>query len=151
MECNKCKKQKEDTEFYLYRGKQRNPCKECAKKIERIRYNSKKDEINKRNREYQKSNRPLMNKIHREARRNKRIEVLKHYGSKCACCGENEIKFLAVDHINGDGSKHRIEIRNVNIYYWLIRNNYPDGFQLLCHNCNYAKHFYKVCPHKNVR
>ena len=22
---------------------------------------------------------------------------------------------------------------------WIIKNNFPKGFQVLCHNCNYAK------------
>lgn len=31
---------------------------------------------------------------------------------------------------------------------WLKTNGYPDGFQTLCHNCNMAKGFYGICPHK---
>jgi hypothetical protein len=37
------------------------------------------------------------------------------------------------------------------IYSWLIQNNFPGGYQVLCHNCNMAKAFYKVCPHKEVK
>jgi hypothetical protein len=32
-------------------------------------------------------------------------------------------------------------------YRWLITNNFPDDFQILCHNCNYAKS-HGGCPHK---
>lgn len=89
----------------------------------------------------------------------RRLVCLKHYSSEipfCACCEEKEIKFLSIDHINGGGNKHRKEIigensKGGNIYVWLIKNNFPEGFQILCHNCNMAKGFYKICPHKEKR
>lgn len=80
-----------------------------------------------------------------------RIEALRHYSKgkpKCKCCGENDYRFLAFDHINGGGRKHYKEIKHVRIAHWLKKNNYPDGFQILCHNCNMAKSIYKQCPHK---
>src|SRR3990167_9174982 len=39
--------------------------------------------------------------------------VIAHYSNNkndCACCGENNHKFLTIDHIKGGGNKHRIEI-----------------------------------------
>lgn len=84
-----------------------------------------------------------------------RQEVLSAYSSgvpKCACCGESEIKFLAVDHIKGGGSAHRKENRITSgtaMYCWLRKMNFPAGFQILCHNCNIAKGLYGVCPHQN--
>ena len=73
----------------------------------------------------------------------------------CKCCGEKEIKFLSIDHINGGGNKHRKEIgikdgKGGNIYHWIIANNFPEGFQILCHNCNMAKGFYGICPHLQI-
>lgn len=84
-----------------------------------------------------------------------KTEVFGHYcGGEiaCACCGEKEMMFLSVDHINGGGNKHRREIggkRGVNFYRWLKDNRYPKGFQILCFNCNFAKgHILnRVCPH----
>lgn len=75
---------------------------------------------------------------------------------KCACCGEIEIKFLSIDHINGGGTKHRNSIlgpgkKGGNINVWLRKNNYPEGFQVLCHNCNMAKGFYRCCPHSSKK
>jgi len=70
---------------------------------------------------------------------------------KCACCGEREWKFLSIDHINNDGAEHRKKIGNKggdHIYRWLVRNNFPKGFQVLCHNCNQAKGHYGICPHQ---
>jgi hypothetical protein len=46
-----------------------------------------------------------------------------------------------MDHINGGGTKHRKSI-STDIYQWIKNNNYPDGFQVLCHNHNMEKAFY---------
>lgn len=84
-------------------------------------------------------------------------EVLKHaaferYGGyQCACCGETEKRFLAIDHIMNNGGQHRRTMRKGSIYRWLRDNNYPDGFQILCMNCNWGKHVNNgVCPHQEV-
>ncbi len=85
---------------------------------------------------------------------NYRLLALKHYSDetmKCKCCGESIERFLTIDHINNDGREHRKtnnEARK-NLYKWLIKNNYPDGFQVLCYNCNCGKALNNgVCPHK---
>lgn len=90
---------------------------------------------------------PKIIEYRKEYARQKRIECLNHYGNKCVCCGETEPKFLSFDHINGGGTKHRNIIRR-NITEWLVKNNFPTGFQILCHNCNQAKGFYGICPHQ---
>jgi hypothetical protein len=81
-----------------------------------------------------------------------RQTVLSHYGNRCTCCGETTYEFLAIDHINNNGAKHRKEIGlgGSRIYRWLKDNNYPDGFQVLCHNCNQAKGHYGECPHQRM-
>lgn len=78
--------------------------------------------------------------------KNKKI-CFNHYGHKCRCCGESIFEFLTVEHINGNGRKHRNENNINNIYLWLIKNNFPEGFEILCYNCNCGKRLNKVCPH----
>ena len=79
-----------------------------------------------------------------------RDKVFNHYGNQCECCGESNILFLSVDHINNDGASHRKEIGRGRINQWLINNNFPPGFQLLCFNCNLGKYRNGgVCPHKS--
>lgn len=86
-----------------------------------------------------------------------KLEVYAAYGgAKCACCGEDHIEFLSIDHINDNGAAHRKKIfgdsragSSERMYRWLKRNNYPPGFQILCMNCNCAKHRYGECPHKH--
>jgi hypothetical protein len=81
----------------------------------------------------------------------RRRAVVTHYGGKCACCGESTFEFLEIDHINNDGAVHRKKIGKGNTYKWLIANNYPPGFQVLCSNCNHAKGRYGYCPHERAR
>lgn len=87
----------------------------------------------------------------------KKDKLFKAYGGyKCACCGETEELFLTIDHINNDGARHRKELKKQKTYFykWLWENNYPKGFQVLCHNCNVGKELNRrkngiaECPHK---
>lgn len=78
----------------------------------------------------------------------RRALILDHYDHRCACCGESRAEFLTIDHINGGGLAHRRSLKMPSIDRWLIAQNFPEGFQLLCWNCNLAKMIYRVCPHK---
>jgi hypothetical protein len=87
--------------------------------------------------------------------RARRLKALIHYSGdppRCACCGETFFEFLAIDHIEGGGGKHRREIKNKFpcIIRWLSHHNYPPGFRVLCHNCNCALGHYGYCPHGNL-
>ena len=65
-----------------------------------------------------------------------------HYSNGEMCCNKcrfNNIKALEIDHINNNGCEHRKEIKGGHIYKWLIKNNFPDGFQVLCATCNALK------------
>lgn len=80
--------------------------------------------------------------------RDRDILYEKYGGYTCKCCGETEKAFLTIDHINGGGSKHRKEVGQSNIYRWLKQNNYPEGFQVLCMNCQWGKKNCGICPHQ---
>jgi hypothetical protein len=115
-------------------------------------YQKHKTEICRKNKAFAKAHRRERRLANREYYKRLRLEVLTHYGGnppKCACCGESHIEFLSIDHIKGGGNKHRKSLSgNREIYRWLIKNNFPEGFQILCHNCNLSKGFYGYCPHK---
>jgi hypothetical protein len=67
-------------------------------------------------------------------------QVANHYGGRCAACGEEELLFLTIDHVHGGGAADRKLGRGgVPMYQWLLVNDYPDGFQVLCWNCNWKK------------
>jgi hypothetical protein len=81
-------------------------------------------------------------------RKKLKLQVISHYGGKCICCGENHIEFLTIDHVNGGGTKERetTGLRGNQFYRWLIKNNFPEDYQILCANCNMAKGKDQFCP-----
>ena len=91
-----------------------------------------------------------------------KLEVLRKYSNSCVpychCCGNSILEFLVIDHINGDGAKHRREIAGKNsrscggtaFYRWLKNHNFPVGFRVLCQNCNSSLGAYGYCPHQKV-
>jgi hypothetical protein len=89
----------------------------------------------------------------RERARRIRLEVLQHYGGNppiCACCGENIIQFLALDHHGAIKQKGRLRA-GTGLFEFLRRNNFPEGYRVLCHNCNQAIGSYGVCPHQTPK
>lgn len=73
-----------------------------------------------------------------------KYEVMSHYSNgtlSCLHCGIDVYPLLTIDHINNDGAKHRKQLRvsGQNMYTWLKAQKYPEGYQVLCQNCNYFK------------
>lgn len=108
---------------------------------------------------YRDSHRELCIKRTVANNRKKRSEyrelTINHYGGnppKCNCCGEKERKFLTLDHINGGGRQHRKEMNNKSggVHGQLVKGNFPEGYQVLCMNCNWGKFINNgLCPHKS--
>lgn len=73
-----------------------------------------------------------------------KTEVCRRYGPngelRCSRCDCSELAALTIDHIFGNGGKHRKEIRE-SLYYWLRREGYPSGYQTLCFNHQRIKQF----------
>ena len=119
------------------------------------------EEFTKKRKEYnQKSHnksREKMNETNKVAARKRRQVVLSFYGGnppKCQCCGEQEYRFLTIDHMNNDGTNHRRELginSSTDLYIWLIHSDFPKEFQVLCMNCNFGKRMNDgICPHKDL-
>lgn len=70
-------------------------------------------------------------------------------GVSCQCCQEEHHECLSIDHMDNRGGDHRKALAGKPIYQWLAEEGYPEGFQVLCMNCNFAKRFHLVCPHKS--
>ncbi len=86
------------------------------------------------------------NKRGKENYQKVKSECIQSYGEKCVCCGETNIKYLQLDHINNDGGKHRNEIgAGINVLKWAKKNSFPKSLQLLCANCHQAKTIYGGC------
>lgn len=82
--------------------------------------------------------------IDKRSRRKLKTDALMAYSDgnpKCVCCGETEVDFLCLDHINNDGNVKRKLIGSGNVFYfWLRKNKYPQmSIQVLCANCNLKK------------
>ncbi len=85
--------------------------------------------------------------------------IYEHYGKICVCCGETEMAFLTLDHINGDGAEQRKSATgkngtSTNWRFWMVRRAqktgaWPTDLQILCYNCNCGRQRNGgICPHQ---
>jgi rubrerythrin len=106
----------------------------------------------------------------KKIREGKRFNILSEYSKRlsnsdipcCRCCGLNShLDFLEIDHITGKKQMDSIpelvaigyssKLGSINLINWIIKNDFPDGFQILCRNCNFTKGMKKnnnKCPHE---
>lgn len=163
--CTKCKEKKPISEFnYSHKalGYRRHECKECQKNRQSGWYNENHARETHKNRKYYQRNKQAFrskkirerNAKYQKKYRSKLKQIVHDaYGNVCACCGESEPMFLSIDHKNNDGyamRKYSGHPRTgAQFYRWLIDNDFPDGFQLLCMNCNWGKAMNGgICPHQ---
>ena len=142
--CSKCHIEKSINLFHKNKNESdglHHRCKQCCKEHSKI-YTQKYD-ITHRN------EKKIVSHQHRLTNR---YLVFKYYGQKCAHCGIADFDCLSIDHINGGGSQHVKQI-NHHLYSWLIQNNYPDGFQTLCMNCQRIKVIenQEACKKQSIR
>ncbi len=150
--CTKCKKTLPVSLFHKNSKSKVNcqpQCKWCCSDSHRERYQKDKKRILEQSASYYRANTDKRKAYHKKLRSNKKEQVYSHYGKTCVCCGETETAFLTIDHINNDGAAHRREINAASIYDHIIKESYPDTFQVLCVNCNWAKSR-GGCPHQNT-
>jgi superfamily II DNA helicase RecQ len=130
LKCEKCKVTFPFTREYFppdnrHNFKLRLECRNC--------YNTR----------YRKTNKEYRNRI--------RLEILTYYSKgvpNCSCCQEQRMEFLSIDHINGGGAQHRKTMKASSIYSAIKRDNFPENYRVLCHNCNMSKGLYGYCPHE---
>ncbi len=91
-------------------------------------------------RAWRAKNKEQMKVIAKTLRQSKKVIVAEHYGGRCEMCGIDDPEVMTVDHIWDDGAKHREEVPASSINQWLISNDFPPGFRLLCFNCNHKVH-----------
>ena len=146
--CAKCKRQKSSGEFYRESGRSdglRPYCKHCCRTDNKRGYASHRDTRLQQQRDYVEKNRAKVNQKNTEWRKSVRLETLRHYSEGdplCQICGERNITFLTIDHIEGGGSEHRRKITRGGYatYIWLRQHKFPEGFRVLCFNCNYGEY-----------
>lgn len=113
-------------------------------KVRRTNYSLKNREyLNLKNRELYNRKKDIIKKQHARTRFLYRKNALDAYGGQiCVKCGDTRFAVLTFHHTNHDGAEHR---RNgvgsgLSFILWLRRNNYPEGFQVLCQNCNWIEY-----------
>jgi hypothetical protein len=141
----------------------------AKEKIRNQQPKRKKANLDRMRKVYQEN--PEIRAEFKKNRDTNRLKVLLAYSKRhsnsnipcCRCCGKNShIDFLAIDHIAGiqhmDSEPELVKlgfkakITSTALIVWLIQNDFPKGFQILCHSCNYAKGMKKnnnKCPMEN--
>ncbi|GAF67281.1 unnamed protein product, partial [marine sediment metagenome] len=115
-------------------------------------YKKNPDKFKKRKEEWIKNNPQRFKEINAKHRFKLKKAAFENYGGTiCKCCGETEIDFLCLDHIDNDGAEHRKIVGGGNHFYrWLKNNKYPKlRLQVLCYNCNNSKKIRGYCVHQN--
>ena len=77
----------------------------------------------------------------------RRRQALEAYGNKCTCCGITEEVFLVISRLDGYEEAAGPKSNSTVLYHWLEKQNYPEGFLVLCANCNTAR-TKGGCPHQ---
>lgn len=168
--CYACEKELPLDRFRLNRSKGdgvSSECKDCSAEISRkyriekadaIRmkrhdyYLRNKEVITKKVGEYIKNNRVKVRAWNKVARDKLKDEVFTHYCNgtiKCHHCNETDLGVLTLDHVDGGGNKHRKESgmkTGYNACCWLKKHGYPEGFQVLCWNCQFKKRLAQMQP-----
>jgi|TARA_B110000881_G_scaffold56425_1_gene48213 hypothetical protein len=171
-------KDKQDGKKYRANSKNKEIAKNYAKsynkdyvKLDYVKkkakkYNEKRNQMSEvidYHKIYNKDNLKHINLTKQKLNVDKRFEVCLTYSKRhsnsdipcCRCCGENtDVRFLAIDHIQGKKNLPKSEaiLGGDKLILFLKKNNFPEGYQVLCHNCNAAKGFSKnnnECPMKN--
>jgi hypothetical protein len=90
---------------------------------------------------YTRIHSPRLTSLYKEAV----INVYTNGEATCRRCGNGDIDVLCLDHVNDDGNAHRREVgghkafSGMRMYRWVVKNDYPSIFQVLCANCNLKK------------
>jgi len=156
---------------YVYKGKQvwRWVCRACDQEKTRAKRRADPEGYSAYLKEWRSKN-PSYMPAHREAVRSTpeglsrtsatairtrdrlRDDVLGRYGRACKCCGEGRPELLTLDHL-GSGAEERQAhgLRTSSCQFRHVRDlGWPNGYQVLCWNCNVAKLDSGACPHAGV-
>src|SRR6266487_3067498 len=90
---------------------------------------------NMKARKWRKKNRIITNFRNRIKHASLRTEALMNFGGRCSCCGETELDFLTVEHINHNSPRNPYtEWEKLKMAGWP-----KNGYTVLCMNCNWVE------------
>ena len=99
-------------------------------------------------REYMRNWRRKNSNLHRiqirkyvKATKEKVIGYYSKGNNECKNCKNKDIRVLTIDHVNGNGAEERRKLKRSghSFYVWLIKSGFPEGYQVLCLNCQRIK------------
>jgi len=145
--CTTCKELRELSEFHKdkrHKDGLEASCKLCAAEYQRRHYQAHKEQKKAYSLAHREERRESAKIRSQQYAKRTKEDILGHYGGGapiCITCGESRLDCLSIDHINGNGSKHRKELGLVGqgFYRWLKQEAYPEGYQTLCMNCQFVK------------
>lgn len=131
--CTTCGESKSESEYPTYKGRRcGRRCKACGSVYSAAHHADNRDYVAARV---------------RARRQLAKVEAMAQYGGSCRTCGEVNLAFLCLDHVNDDGAAHRPSrgsstLTGVLLYERLKIDGWPTDppLQVLCHNHNIAKH-----------
>ena len=155
--CSRCGEVKPLDDFYRdNKSKDQHGawCKNCSNKHRQVRRENHRDEERLVAHERYLRLGDEIRRYNSNRNHERKALLVAHYSNstnRCACCGESDVRFLTIDHINGNGSQHRKSSgcgTGATFYNWLIKAGMPEGYQVLCYNCNLARTWHGKCPHQ---
>lgn len=101
-------------------------------------YQRNKTRSLQRSKKWAKDNPARIAEIVKKSSQNRLKTLYEWMGNKCKCCGENDPMYFQIDHVNNDGHLDK-KLGCFKVTIKRYQKN-PERFQLLCANCNIAKH-----------
>jgi len=142
--CSKCRKTKSVSDFFMDKQKKdglTSSCKKCVMQSTSSYRHKNKDAYRTYAQEYHKKTKHLKRKRRQAMTKNVVKEIFDLLGDKCSCCNFSNILALQIDHVYGDGYKHRKKLRGLAYYKDILRSvKKKEGrYQILCANCNFIE------------
>lgn len=146
--CASCGKQRSYNKYEVKRGRISELCQPCSMAdYWKDKPKRSKEDIAKYQREYSQRKKKELAEYYSDYRLKLKEEMVDEYGGCCQECGEDDVIVLVLDHVFDNAQEDRI-VNNHNggykMYMRLKQQGWPqEGYQLLCHNCNYRKEFFR--------
>jgi len=151
--CRTCKEVKPISEFHIDRAHSdghHGQCKPCHRKWLNQQYRKRHDRLNH---DELILYRTSINKKAKERKDFYKLTTLTHYSVEdYPICANpfgvhtepmTDTDILTIDHINGGGNRHTDDggrrIGGANLYRILCNSDFPEGYQVLCANCQMKK------------
>lgn len=140
--CSMCGETKPINQFYPHKYCKDgicSYCKKCASEKDKVYRAKNKIKLRATRVIWEQKTKEHRRKYVNSKYRELKDKVIDHYGGKCVICGFDNKLALCIDHVNGNGLKERKSIGVVRMMREIVKNNYPDKYQILCANCNQIK------------